>query len=94
MRVVAQQNDADFVCVHVERNAEHVARKYHQFIETHAGETRYLGDAGFDTGDSAHFPWRQYRRERLSHLADSSKRVVEIASEALWFHGHRPFVTA
>ena len=50
MPVFAEQNDADFVRVQVERNAEHIAGKRHQFIKTHAGKTRHLGDAGGDTG--------------------------------------------
>jgi hypothetical protein len=56
MPVFAEQNDANFVRVHVERNAEHVAGKRHQFIKAHAGETRHLGDAGGDAGDRAHLP--------------------------------------
>src|ERR1035437_10997005 len=86
MPVFARQNHANFVCVHVERDAEDIAGKGHQFIKAHTGETGYLGDAGCDTGDRAHLPWRQFRRESFSHLADSSKRAVEIVLEALRFH--------
>jgi hypothetical protein len=56
MPVFAEQNDANLVRVHVERNAEHVAGKRHQFIKAHAGQTRHLGDAGGDAGDRAHLP--------------------------------------
>jgi hypothetical protein len=38
MPVFAEQNDADFVLVHVERDAEHIAGKRHQFIKAHAGK--------------------------------------------------------
>src|ERR1019366_2606954 len=92
MPVFAQQNHANFVSVHVERNAEDVDGKGHQFIKAHTGETGHLGDACCDTGDRAHLPWRQFRRESFSHLADSSKRAVEIVLEALRFHAHWLFV--
>ena len=88
MPVFAEQNDANFVFVHVERDAEQIAGKHDQFIEAHAGETGHFGDAGCDTGDRAHLPWRQFRRECFSHLADSGKRAVEIVLKALRFHVH------
>ena len=48
MPVFAEQHDADFVLVHVERDAEHVAGKCHQFLEAHAGKAGDRGDAGGD----------------------------------------------
>ena len=77
MPVVAEQHDADFVLVHVERDAEHVAGKLHQFLEAHAGKAGDLGDAGGDTGDRAHLARRQLRREGFPHLADAGERAVE-----------------
>ena len=94
MPVFAEQHDADFVLVHVERDAEHIAGKRHQFLEAHAGEAGHLGDAGGDTGDRAHLPRRQLRRECFPHLADSGKRAVEIVLEALRFHVHWLFAAA
>src|ERR1019366_6902423 len=82
MPVFAEQNDADFVLVHVERDAEHVTGKRYQFIKAHAGETRHFGDAGGDAGDRAHLPWRHFRRECFSRLAYSSKHAVENVLEA------------
>ena len=93
MPVFAEQNDANFVRVHVERNAEHIAGKCHQFIKAHAGKTGHLGDAGGDAGDRAHLPWRQLRRECFPHLAYSGKRAVENVLEALRFHVHWLFVS-
>ena len=55
--VVAEQHDADFVLVHVERDAEHIAGKRHQLLKAHAGKSGHLGDAGGDAGDRAHLPW-------------------------------------
>ena len=39
MPVFAEQNDANFIRVHIERNAEHIAGKRHQFIKANARET-------------------------------------------------------
>ncbi len=86
--VFTEQNDANFVGVHVERDPENIAGKLHQFIKAHAGKTRHLGDAGGDTGDRADFPWRQMRRECLPHLAYSGKHIVDNVLEALRFHVH------
>ena len=69
MPVFAEQDDANFVRVHVERNAEQIAGKHDQFIKTHARESGHLGDAGGDTNDRAHLARRQFRRECFSHLA-------------------------
>ena len=85
MPVVAEQHDADFVLIHVERDAEHIAGKLHQLLKAHAGKAGDLGDAGGDAGDRAHLAWRQLRREGFPHLADSSKRAVEDVLEALRF---------
>jgi hypothetical protein len=54
MPVFAEQHDADFVLVHVECDAEHIAGKHHQFIKAHAGKARDPGDARGDAGDRAH----------------------------------------
>ena len=48
MPVFAEQHDADFVLVHVERDAEHAAGKLDQLLEAHAGKAGHLGDAGGD----------------------------------------------
>ena len=93
MPVFAEQNDANFLRVHVERNAQHIAGKRHQFIIAHAGEPRHLGDAGGDTGDRAHLPWPQLHRECFSHLAYSSKHPVENGLQALRFHVHWLFIS-
>ena len=65
MPVFAEQHDADFVLVHVERDAEHAAGKLHQLLKAHAGKAGDLGDAGGDAGDRAHLARRQLRREVL-----------------------------
>ena len=83
MRVFAEQNDANFIRVHVERNAEHVSGKRHQFIVANAGKPRHLGDAGGDAGDRAHLARRELRRECFPRLADFSKCGVENVFEGL-----------
>jgi hypothetical protein len=88
MPVLAEQYHADFVCVHVERNAEHVAGKRHQFIKAHTREPRHLGDTGSDTSDRTHLLWCQLRCEGFSHLAYAGKRTVKNVLEALRFHAH------
>ena len=88
MPVFTQQHDADFALVHVERDAEHISRERDQFIKAHAGKPRHLRDAGGDTGNCAHFSWRQLRREGFPHLADSVKHAVENVLEALGFLAH------
>ena len=42
MPVVAEQNHADFVLVHVERDAEHIAGKLHQLLKAHTGKPETL----------------------------------------------------
>jgi hypothetical protein len=49
MPVFSEQNNANVIGIHVERNAGNIAGKHHQFIKAHAGETRNPGDAGGDT---------------------------------------------
>jgi hypothetical protein len=56
MPVIAEQHDADFVLVQVERNAENAAGKRQQFLKADAGQTGDLGDAGGDAGDRADLP--------------------------------------
>src|SRR5208283_3436535 len=46
MPIFSEQNDANFVLVHIERDAEQAAGKSQHFVETHAGQTRHFGDAG------------------------------------------------
>ena len=75
MPVVAEQHDADFVLVHVERDAEHAARETHELLEAHAGKARHLGDAGRDADDRAHLARRESRREALARLADAGERA-------------------
>ena len=75
MPVFAEQHDADFVLVHVERDAKHAAGKLDQFLKAHTGQAGNLGDAGGDTGDRAHLARRQLRREGFPHLADAGKRL-------------------
>ena len=82
MPVFAEQHDADFVLVHVERDAEHIAGKLHQLLKAHAGKAGDLGDAGGDTRDRADFARRQLRREGFPRLADSGERAVEDALQA------------
>ncbi len=77
MPVFTEQNDADLIRIHIERNAEHITRKCHQFIKAYTGETRYFSDAGGNTDHSANLPWRQLQREGFSHLTYASKDAVE-----------------
>ena len=93
MPVVAQQNDADFVFIDVERDAIHIAGKLQQLLKAHAGETGDFGDARGDAGDRAHFPWRQLRRECFPHLADSSEGAVENVLQAFRLRVHWLFVS-
>ena len=82
MPVVAEQHDADFVLVHVERDAEHIAGKLQQLLKAHAGKAGDLGDAGGDAGDRAHLARRQLRREGFPRLAYSGERAVEDTLQA------------
>ena len=82
MPVFAEQHDADFVLVHVEGDAEHIAGKLHQLLKAHAGKAGDLGDAGGDAGDRADFARRQLRREGSPRLAHSGKRAVENVLQA------------
>jgi hypothetical protein len=80
--VFAQQNDADFIGVDVERDAKHVAGKLHQLVKADAGEPGHLGDAGSDAGDRAHLPQRELRRVCLPRLAHAGERAVESLLQA------------
>ena len=91
MPVVAKQHDADFVLVHVERNAVDATGEFDQLLEAHAGEAGHLGDAGGDTGDRANLVWPQLRGECFSRLAYSGEHVIEDAWQALGFHVHALF---
>ena len=93
MPVFAEQHDADFVLVHVERDAEHIAGKLYQLLKAHAGEPGHLGDAGGDAGDRAHLPRRQLRRECFPHLVYSGEGAVEHALQAFRLSDHGCFVS-
>ena len=88
MPVVAEQHDADFVLVHVERDAEHAARKLHQLLEAHAGKAGDLGDAGGDAGDRADLRGSELRREGFTHLADAREGVSKTALQAFRRSAH------
>jgi hypothetical protein len=88
MPVLAEQNDPDFLGVHVERNAEHITGKSHQFLKTNAGKAGNLRNAGGDTGDRAHLPWPQLRRKCVARTAHSCKRTVDNVLQAPRFHVH------
>ena len=86
--VFAEQHNTNVVLVNIERHAEHLTGKRHQFVKTHAGKAGDLGDAGGDTGDRADLLGRQLRREGFAHLTDARKRAVENVLEALRFRVH------
>ena len=88
MPVFAEQHDADFSLVHVERHADDIAGELYQLLEAHGGEAGDLGDAGGDAGDRANLPRRQLRRERFPHAADAGKSVVENTLQAFGLSAH------
>jgi hypothetical protein len=69
MPVFAQQHHADLFLVHVERDAKHIAWKFHQLINTHARQAGDPGDARGHAGDRAHLLHRQLRRVAFAPLA-------------------------
>ena len=81
--VVAEQDDADLVLVHVEGDAEHAAGKCDQLLEADAGKAGDRGDAGGDGRDRADLAWRQLGREGSPRLADAFERAVEDALQAV-----------
>ena len=88
MPVFAEQHDADFSLVHVERDAEQIAGKFYQFLEANSREPGHFSDAGGDAGDRAHLPRCQLRRECFPHLADPRKRAVEDTPQAFRLTAH------
>ncbi len=88
MPVFAEQHDADLVLVHVERDAEHAAGKFHQLVKAHAGKAGDLGDARGDAGDRAHLARRQLRRKGFASLAQAGERVVEDTLQGIRRHAH------
>ena len=91
MPVFAEQHDADFVLVYIERDAEHTAGKREQLVEAHAGKAGDLGDAGGYRPDRTHFMRYQLRRERFSHLAYCSERAVDDTLQAFRRSVHGAF---
>ena len=83
MLAFAEEHDADFVRIDVERDAVQIAGKLHQLIKAHARKARDLGDADGDARDRAHLTRRQLRREGFQRPADSRERVVEDAVQAI-----------
>ena len=66
--IFAEQDDADFVLIHVECDAEQSPRKPHQLFISHAGKAGKRGDSGGDIGDDTDFTRRKLRRESFPHL--------------------------
>ena len=87
--IIAEQHHADFILVHVERDAEHAAGKRHQFLEPHAGKPGDLGDAGGNADDRAHLARRELRREGSQRLADPGERAVKDTLQTFRSGGHR-----
>src|SRR5208337_861120 len=83
MLAFAEENDADFVRVDVERDAVEIAGKLHQLIKADAWKARDLGDAGGDARERAHLTRRQLRRESLQRPADTRERRVEDAVQTI-----------
>jgi hypothetical protein len=75
--IFAKQDDADLVLVHVECDAEQIAREPNQLIEAHAGKARDGGDARGDIRRRADFTRRQLRREGFAGLAQAGEGVVD-----------------
>jgi hypothetical protein len=80
--IVAQQDDADFVLVHVERDAQQAAGELHQFFEPHAGQAGNRGDAGGDVRDDAHFMRSQVAGGRLRGLTQVRERPIDAVCTA------------
>ena len=83
MEVLAEQHDADFISIHIERDSEQITRKPDQFLKTHIGEAGDHGDASSHAGDCAHFPSSQVRSEGFPHPGYLGYRVVIDALNAL-----------
>ena len=83
MLAFAEEHDADFVRIDVERDAVQIAGKLHQLLEAHARKARDLGDADGDAGDRAHLARRQLRREGVQRSADTRERLVEDGMQAV-----------
>ena len=75
--VVAEQHDADFVLVDIERDAEHAAGKFEQLLGARAGQPGDPGNAGRHVGDRADLMRRQLRRKGGPRPADPGERAVE-----------------
>ena len=91
--ISAEQHYADFIFVHVEGDAEHIAGKFYQLFKTHAGKTGDFGDASGDTDDRAHLPQPHLWRKAFQHLANPGKSAVEDALQAFRSGVHQAFNT-
>jgi len=75
--IFAKKNDANFVLIHVERDAEYSARKLKKFLKTCSGKAGNPGDARGDIDDRSYFMRGQLRRECSNRPAYSSEGTVE-----------------
>ena len=80
--IFAEQNDADFLLVHVERDPEKIAGKPEQFLKARIRKTGDACDAGRDANDRTDFVRRELWRERVPRLIDSRERAIEDALQS------------
>ena len=80
---LAQQYDADFVRIDVERDAEHAAGKLYQLIKAHTRNARHLGDADGDARYRAHLARCHLWRERFQRPANPHERPVESGMQTI-----------
>ena len=77
MFAFAQEYDADFVRIDVERDAIEIAWELHQLIKAHARKTSYLGDPDGDARDRSHLSRSKFGIEGVQRPGDPCERVVE-----------------
>ena len=81
--ILAQQNHADFVFIHVEGYAEHTPGKFEQFLVPRAGKARYGGNSRGHSLHGADFPRFQTGGEAFNALPDGVKGFFIEAPEIL-----------
>ena len=72
----AQQDDADFILVDIERNALYTAGEPHQFFVFHARQAGHRRDTDGDVRDDAHFMRSQTRLKVFKSLTHGTEGAV------------------
>ena len=88
MLIISEQDDANCVLIHIECNAQQIARELDQLLKSDVGKAGNHGDARGNIGNDAHFARRHLRHECFSGLTQVGERAIDGGLQEIGRSGH------